>query len=405
MRKKSIFNNIAGAAGLAVFSLSALLLILSWTADALYPDVITCFGDRQPDSFPVLSLDVSDVTRDGAVRSASARVSFLGAIPIKDVRVRYFEENLLLPGGMAFGVKLFTGGLIVTRTESFVSGGVNADPAADAGIKSGDLIVKVEGAQVTKARQFSKLIEQCGGGPVKLEVVRGGESRELTLTPVYCDAQRRYKAGLWVKDSAAGIGTVTFIDPATLGFAGLGHGICDQSTGELLPITSGEVWEVGIDGVVKGESGDPGELKGSFLSKQLGVITQNTAQGVFGTLRLIPDGAGEPVEAASESEIVPGQARILCSVDNGGVRSYDAQIERIVDRAAKTKNFIIRITDPDLLSVTGGIVQGMSGSPVLQNGKLVGAITHVLVNDPTRGYGIFIGNMLENLGASGDKAA
>ncbi|MBQ9543794.1 MAG: SpoIVB peptidase [Clostridia bacterium] len=405
MRKKTVFNNVVRTAGLAVFSVFALLIALAGAADALYPDVMTCFGGSLPNSFPAFSVDVTELKDNGAMRCGSARISFLGAIPLKDVKIRYFDSGVLLPGGMAFGVKLYTGGLIVTRTESFVSGGVNADPASDAGIRCGDIIVKVEGAEVTKTRQFSKMIEQSGGTSVKVGIVRDKEMLEVTLTPAYCDSQRRYKAGLWVKDSAAGIGTVTFVDPETLQFAGLGHGICEQSTGELLPITSGEVWAVSVDGVVKGESGDPGELKGSFLSEQIGVIDENTAQGVFGTLKGIPEGAGEPVEAATESEIVPGDALILCTVDGGGVKSYGAKIERIVDRAAKTKNFIIKITDPELLAVTGGIVQGMSGSPVLQNGKLVGAVTHVLVNDPTRGYGIFIGNMLEEIGASDGLAA
>ena len=392
MRAKNFFRGFLGFAGIQTLIVFSLLILITGEADRLYPDTVYCFAGDDP-ARGVFSVE----SRDGDVGGES-EVSFLGMIPVKTVDVRYFEKKQLIPGGMTFGVKLFTQGLLVTQTGAFVSGGKSVDPAKAAGIRRGDVIRTVDGAEVTKVRQLSRLVEESRGRTVTLGILRDGDIETVSVTPRFCDEEKRYRAGLWVKDSAAGIGTVTYIDPGDLSFAGLGHGICDQSTGAPVPISSGEVWEVKVEGVVKGEKGDPGELQGVFGSRQAGIITDNTLCGVFGELYRIPAGAAAPVDAALSGDVREGEASVLCSVDPDGVKSYSARIERIVDRSAETKNFVIRITDPRLLELTGGIVQGMSGSPVMQDGKLVGAVTHVMVNDPTRGYGIFIENMLEASG-------
>ena len=205
---------------------------------------------------------------------------------------------------------------------------------------------------------------------------------------------------MWVRDSSAGIGTLTYLDPESGIFAGLGHGVCDVDTGTLMPLYSGEAVNVAITGVTKGESGSPGELRGTFSQEApIGTLVKNEATGIYGQMDGIPDilsQGGEPVAVAMRQEVHTGKAMIRTTISGDTPVEYEISIERVsLSEQNPTRNMVIRITDPRLLSATGGIVQGMSGSPILQNGKLVGAVTHVLVNDPTRGYGILIENMLE----------
>ena len=214
------------------------------------------------------------------------------------------------------------------------------------------------------------------------------------MTPVRSD--ERYKAGLWIRDSTAGIGTVTFIDPATGAFAGLGHGICDSDTGELVKPGRGIVVNVAISGVEKGQAGAPGELRGYFSSGKIGSLTGNTECGVFGVFAELPEGMSgdaKAIPAATSAETHDGDAEIICTSDSGTGR-YKVRISGIDRSGRPVKNFVVTVTDPDLIAKTGGIVQGMSGSPIIQDGKLIGAVTHVLVNSPEKGYGIFIDNML-----------
>ena len=197
-----------------------------------------------------------------------------------------------------------------------------------------------------------------------------------------------------MRDSTAGIGTITYYNPNTGEFAGLGHGICDVDTGELMPLLSGVVVDVNINDIIKGKSGEPGELKGSFSSVKTGEIYKNSGLGVFGKLNSTPDSIKSPMKAAGREEVTEGDAVILVNPDGKGIREYSVNLSKIDKYSDGTKCFVIEVTDKELISLTGGIVQGMSGSPILQNGKLIGAVTHVLVNDPTKGYGIFIENML-----------
>jgi stage IV sporulation protein B len=199
---------------------------------------------------------------------------------------------------------------------------------------------------------------------------------------------------MWLKDTAAGIGTVTYIVPEDNSFAGLGHGICEADSKELLPFNSGEVFVSHITGVKRGKNGEPGELRGYFEKEPAGTLTANTQSGVYGKLDKCEK--GKTVQIALKDKVKTGNVKILCTVDDSGVCEYDAKIIKILSYSTKEKNFIVKITDEELIRKTGGIVQGMSGSPILQDGKLIGAVTHVLVNDASRGYGIFIENMLEN---------
>jgi len=282
----------------------------------------------------------------------------------------------------------------VATGEGFVS------PAGEAGLRSGDVITSVNGQSVATTGDLSSAVAESGG-LCRLRVQRGGGSFSLTVTPVR-DGQDVFRLGAWVRDSATGIGTLTYYDEATGTFGALGHPISDGDTGDILPAAGGSIYPAKIMGVRVGQRGDPGELHGTFVgdAKALGELQQNTAQGIFGTMNgyanpLFPDGL--PVGARSGVQL--GEATILSTVDGGEVTRYACEITQVLSQsAAMTKSMVIKITDERLLGKTGGIVQGMSGSPIIQDGKLIGAVTHVLVNDPTRGYGIFIENMLDAAG-------
>ncbi|MBO4422277.1 MAG: SpoIVB peptidase [Clostridia bacterium] len=333
------------------------------------------------------------LTEDGGeedgLRTATVRV--LG-IPIKNVSVSVFKNTGVIPGGQSFGMRLHTQGAVVSGTAEVVCADGTADPASDAGLQSDDVIISVNGEPVDSAAGFTAAVNESGGRTLLIGYRRGGAEYTTKLTPVK-DKDGFYRSGLWVRDTVAGIGTVTFIVPESGAFGGLGHGICETDTGELLPFLSGDVYEAHITGVKAGKNGEPGELHGYFDKEPCGKLTANRQCGVFGVLY---DALGSgTVGIALKDRVREGNVKLLCTVDGTGVHEYDAKITRILSYGKEGKNFIVKVTDPRLLSKTGGIVQGMSGSPILQDGKLIGAVTHVLINDPSRGYGIFIENMLE----------
>ena len=303
----------------------------------------------------------------------------------------------LCAGGMPFGVKFYTDGVTVVGFCDVESETGKVNPAAEAGLKQKDVILKVNGEVLAGASQLTEMIENCGGNPLTLTCKRGNDEFETTLKPVYCPAEARFKTGIWVRDSGAGIGTVTFIIPETGAFAGLGHGICDADTGALIPMKRGSVSDVTISSVVRGAAGAPGELKGYFNAGKVGSLLGNGPCGVWGVFSELPEEIGEPMPIGLRNELEEGDAYILSTLDSNKVEQYDVKISNVNRDADGPKCFTVTVTDPDLLAVSGGIVQGMSGSPIIQNGKIVGAVTHVLINDPTTGYGIFIENMLNTI--------
>ncbi|MBQ8640878.1 MAG: SpoIVB peptidase [Clostridia bacterium] len=299
----------------------------------------------------------------------------------------------VLPGGMPFGIKLACDGLVVVGFTEVVTDNGTCMPAFDAGLRINDLIYSINGERVSTSEEFAGKIENSSEA-VEIQYKRAGEKYETTLKPVYSPADGKYKTGMWIRDTTAGIGTVTFIEPETGVFAGLGHGICDQNTGDLLPMGQGTVVGVTITGVSKGISGRPGELKGYFTEEKNGVLLGNTSSGVYGVLSKIPYAQvpEDKVPVGCKGDVQTGEAYIWCTLDGDHAEKFDICI---TDIGSETNgNFCITVTDEDLITRTGGIVQGMSGSPIIQNGKLIGAVTHVLINDPTKGYGIFIENML-----------
>ena len=294
--------------------------------------------------------------------------------------------RMLVPVGHTVGIKLFSKGVVVVKLSD---GGT---PARTCGLRTGDVIIQCGGSTVTSSEQFQSLLQTCGG-TAELEVRRNGNSVTLSVEPERND-QGVYCIGAWIRDSMAGIGTMTYYDPATATFGALGHGITDVDTAQLMPFSNGSILPSTVKAVKKGEAGSAGELRGDFdLTGDLGDLYANTASGVFGTLG--GDYAPAQAQAVPTGEPETGAAVIRSNIRGDEVREYTVEILKTVPNSRDGRDMVLSVTDPELIEATGGIVQGMSGSPILQNGKLVGAVTHVLLNDPTKGYGISIETMLK----------
>ena len=301
----------------------------------------------------------------------------------------------LYPGGTPFGVKFMTEGVLIVGFCDVDTASGRTNPSSAAGLSVGDRIIAVNGKRICGLGELSRIVESSGGKSISLTYRRGGNEHTATLTPAYSLSEGCYKTGAYVKDNGAGIGTVTYIVPNSLEFGGLGHGICESDGGKLVPISRGAVVNVGIDGVEKGKSGTPGELRGHFKSGKSGSLLQNTDCGVFGVLATLPEGLpSEPLYLGLRDEVKEGRAYIWSTLEGSTPRRYEIEISNIDRSASAGKCFSVKVTDKALIDASGGIVQGMSGSPIIQNGKLIGAVTHVMINDPTAGYGIFIENML-----------
>jgi len=295
--------------------------------------------------------------------------------------------RMLVPVGHTAGIKLFTRGVVVVKLSD---GGT---PAKACGLQTGDVIVKCAGSAVTSTEQFQSLLQESGGDTTDIQVQRQGDAVTLTVEPAR-NERGVYCIGAWIRDSMAGIGTITYYDPATGEFGALGHGITDVDTAQLMPFSDGSILASTVKAVKKGEAGNAGELRGDFdLTSDLGELHANTNCGVFGTLDA-EDYAPVLSEAVPTGQAREGKAIIRSNVQGDQVDEYEIEILKVVSNASDGRDMVISVTDPDLIAATGGIVQGMSGSPILQDGKLVGAVTHVLLNDPTKGYGISMKTML-----------
>ena len=287
----------------------------------------------------------------------------------------------VIPGGNTIGLTVQTDGVAVVE--------FSGTAPKRAGLKQGDIITKINGKPVADTAQLGAAVEASRGAPLTLGILRAGEEKTVTLSPV--ETAEGWRLGLYVRDSVSGIGTVTYYDPESGAFGALGHGVNDGG-GTLLPLRGGSVLPSEVAAVSKGEAGAPGALQGALCGRgQCGTILKNTPQGIFGTLE--PTG-GEAVETAKNREIHPGAATVRANVRGRQVEEFTVEITAVYPNDEGGRNLLLKVTDPTLLSLTGGIVQGMSGSPIMQDGKLVGAVTHVLIDDPTEGYGIFIDNML-----------
>ena len=325
----------------------------------------------------------------------NVNVSLLGAVPIKNSSLTVSSRHYVIPSGEIFGLRLFTEGVVVVRTEEVDTDKGSVSPTKKAGIKVGDIITKLDGNKVTSSNEVSRLFSDTAKNSFSVEFIRDGKHYNTVLNTAYSVSEKKNKAGMWIRDSAAGIGTLTFYEPDSKIFGGLGHGVCDIDTGEILPLSDGDIVSAKVCGCYKGENGKAGELCGSFTGESIGVLYTNDSKGVYGVMTgTLPRQSAIPV--ARSSEVKTGAAKIISTVDEKGPQYYDIEITKISPTNDENKHMVIKVTDKNLIEKTGGIVQGMSGSPIIQNGMLVGAVTHVLINDPQRGYGIFAQTMIEN---------
>lgn len=383
-----------------VGTLLSLFILIYETMKDHIPDEIFVYADEETDwetffQEPLISYDETvEVSQNG---SYQIRCKWLGVLPLKTIKVHTVEKQEVLVSGSPVGIYMETKGVLVIDSGEITDReGIRRTPAEHI-IQSGDYICEIDGKVLTGKRQLMQLVRENQGEPMELQVIRHQETIKLEMTPVETE-DGSYKLGIWVRDNIQGIGTLTYVEPNGT-FGALGHGISDADTGERLEISDGDLYRADILSIRKGTAGTPGELRGVINYREenrIGTICGNSQYGIRGqmepgkyteSMKKIPTGL--------KQEIQTGKAEIRCDIGDG-IQEYQCEILEIDSNARDTnKCFVLRITDDDLLSRTGGIVQGMSGSPVLQNGKLIGAITHVFVNDPTKGYGIFIENMME----------
>ncbi len=335
---------------------------------------------------------------DLAGSSYQMDLKLLGTIPVKTVEVNVVDRKLVTVSGAPFGIKMFTDGLMVVGMSDIPTTGGRVNPAKAAGLEIGDVIKTFNGQKLATNEQLAELMLENGSGPVRVEVERDGSPFSTSIQPVRSTGDDQYRLGVWVRDSSAGIGTLTYLDQNSGLFTGLGHAVCDVDTGEVMPLSNGEVVPARITGCKRGEAGTPGELKGKFTEElPLGVLSANTETGVYGLLRSRTLYLGEEMPLAMKHEVQTGKAYIYTTVEGTQPKRYEIEIEKLsLGEDENGQNMVLHVTDPELLRRTGGIVQGMSGSPIIQNGMLVGSVTHVFVKDPTRGFGVFAENIQNN---------
>ncbi len=304
------------------------------------------------------------------------------------------EKEFVYIGGFPVGMKLFADGVVIVDTESVDTNNGNVSPAEKAGLKVGDIIKKVNNENVESNKQVSEIIEKSQGKAIKFTVLRGNETFDVTFKSSFSVSENKYKAGMWIRDSSAGIGTVTFCTQKGY-FASLGHAVCDIDTKQVVPISYGETTNITIVECIKGENGSAGEMCGYLETEKTGDILENGRLGVYGKFNDLPQSV--LLEIADKSEVKTGPAEIYSTLENGKTEKYSVEITAINSSSKENKHLVIKVTDKKLIEKTGGIIQGMSGSPIVQNNKLVGAVTHVFLNDATGGFGIFAETMLEQL--------
>lgn len=406
---------VVGAAYIKViFSIPGELILIQgeeYTYDFQSPFTINIKADREG----IIELNGGNIKASGnnvqfsqpvsfkSIKDGSVRLNMrlFGLLPVKTVKVDIVSNKQVVACGNTIGVKLKIDGiLVIGLSDVEASDGQRRLPSRDTGIKPGYIIIRVNDKVMSGIDDLIKEIDKSQGNPIKLKYRYGELQGTANIIPVMSAEDRKYHIGLWVRDSTAGIGTLTFYDPVTNTFGALGHGITDIDTGTLMPVESGEILESSILGVKMSKPGVPGELKGIFIEDtKLGSIILNSDVGIYGKLinNALGKISGRLYPIGVRSDVKEGPAVILSNIDGKNVEEFKIEIQKISRQNSNgSKGMIIKITDRALLNTTGGIVQGMSGSPIIQNGKIIGAVTHVLVNDPTRGYGIFIEAMLKN---------
>lgn len=328
-------------------------------------------------------------------------LNLFGTIPVKEVSVNVIPKTTVVPLGNAIGMKLYTKGvLVVGMSQIETDNNEKKKPYENSGIEQGDTILEVNNNAVENTEDLIKEVEKSEGNTINIKYLRNEKTMQTDITPV--KSRNTYKIGLWVRDAAAGVGTLTFYEPNTNLFMALGHGISDIDTEEIVNIANGELVTANIVSITKGRKGYPGEIRGTIdQGRTIGTIYKNTNFGVYGTVKnknYLEADLTKEMEVATRSEIKEGKAQIICQLENSNKKKYDIEIEKIyTNNNQNNKSMLIKITDNELLEKTGGIIQGMSGAPIIQEGKFIGAVTNVLVNDPTQGYGVFADIMIKEM--------
>ncbi len=321
-------------------------------------------------------------------------ISLFGLIPLRQITVNILPEVQLIPGGNSIGIRLNSQGVTVVGYYYFEWGGQSRSPSREAGIRVGDVILAIDGCKVTDINQAAALLsdERRPQAPIRLTLLRDGNEKEFTVNPLYSEADGGYRVGLYIRDSAAGVGTLSFYDPASGRYGALGHIIVDGDTNKPIDLEEGNIVKAKIINIKTAQRGKPGEKTGIFIDQNSfrGNIEENTPYGIFGCLDSFqPSGVPLPLALASQVEV--GPAEMLTVIEGETIGCFQVEIEKLAHQTRPgDKGFVLRVVDDQLLAATGGIIQGMSGSPIIQQGRLVGAVTHVFVNDPTRGYGVFM---------------
>lgn len=386
-----------------IFAL-CLIIIYSFIVfgNIVLPDKIEAYSTKKIEYKSVYSVENNslyqvDYQNNSKVSPVENDIKLLGIIPVKTTSIIQSKPKKVSVSGESFGIKLYTDGVIIVGIRDVETDKGKCNPAKEAGLEKGDIIIEINGKKVYSADSVTDILNDNNGKDYKITVKRNGNYKEFLLKPAYSSSQGCYKVGLWVRDSTAGVGTITYYDKSNNTVSALGHPITDVDTNEIMPILDGEAVRATVTKIYKSKAGEAGSLCCEFTNDIIGTLKKNCQSGIYGKYTCTLKNTYE-YEVASPNEIVRGPVQILCTIDSGKAKFYNAQISRISYRENKKgKNMVVKITDERLLEKTGGIVQGMSGSPIIQNGKLVGALTHVIVDSPEKGYAIFAQDMADEL--------
>ena len=371
--------------------------VIIWGNAALPSGVVTYDGNSEPLAkvFTYTGKSTSLAVDRQTATPRRENLKLFGIIPVKEVTVTEKAEQKVMVSGEVFGIKLYTDGVIVVGIQEVQTDSGKKSPSGSAGIEVGDIIVAIDGENVYTSDQVQSILGANNGGSFEVKIKRGERYRDYTVTPVYCEREGCYKAGMWVRDSTAGIGTITFYNKQSGIFAALGHQINDIDTKEIMPMLDGEAVKATVSKIEKSTRGTTGSLECDFTNQTLGKLLTNTDCGIYGAYAEVSECAKEYPVAAIQ-EVKKGKATLISTVEKGQPKKYEIEITHIgFNENNREKNMIVKVTDKDLIDRTGGIVQGMSGSPIIQNGKLVGALTHVIVGNPQKGYAVFAQTMAE----------
>ncbi len=381
--------------------LCLIIYLAIFVGEKIFPDDITIIENDAfniSNNFGIDLYSIGNESQFDAVMKTSnlsqkpTKIKLLNIIPVKNTIIRNIKRQYVVPGGELFGIKLYTDGVIIVDFEEIETEKGKICPAKIADLKIGDIVKSVNGNNVTSSSQFSKLLQDSNGEKLQISILRNGKIIKVVFETVLEKDSNKYRAGLWVRDSTAGLGTVTFYNKSNNTFAGLGHPIYDIDTNEIMPMKSGVMADVVLSGLNKSSFRKVGELCGILTGNDSGILCLNDETGIYGYS--VSDKTNE-LPVAVKQEIKEGKANIICTVTDSRPQSYEIEIIKIYSNAATVnKDMVIKVTDERLLNITGGIVQGMSGSPIIQNGMLVGAVTHVFVNNPKQGYAIFAERMI-----------